>query len=276
MVNKNHQRLSMTRQCELLGINRSSLYYNPKGESEMNKNLKDEILKEYEKHPFLGVPRMYRWLRDTKGYQVNKKRIERLFKDLGLKAIFPKRNLSKPDKGHRKYPYLLHGLEITRPNHVWQTDISYILLPTGVMYLTAVIDVFSRRVLNWDVSNSMSAKWCKGVMEKAVGDFGKPKIVNTDQGSQYTSELFLSYLESIDVQISMDGKGRALDNIYIERLWRSVKYEDIYLKSYEDGLSLWQGLREYFKYYNYSRGHQALNYQPPASVYIDNKKQQVA
>ena len=266
----------MTRQCELLEINRSSLYYKPKDESELNKDLKKEILKEYEKHPFLGVPRMYHWLRNQKGYQVNKKRIERLFKELGLKAIFPKRNLSKSNQGHRKYPYLLRNLEIVRPNQVWQTDISYILLPTGVMYLTAIIDVFSRRVLHWDVSNSMSAKWCKQVMKKAVDNFGKPEIINTDQGSQYTSEIFLTYFEDLDVQISMDGKGRALDNIYIERLWRSVKYEDIYLKSYEDGLSLWQGLQDYFKYYNYQRGHQSLDYQTPDSVYVNYKKQQVA
>ncbi len=271
-MNKKHEKLSMSRQTELLHISRSTVYYKQKGESKLNKELKILIKSQYEKRPYYGVPRMLSWLQKDKGFSVNKKRIERLYQELNLKAVMPKRNLSKSEKAHEKYPYLLKDLEINRVMQVWQTDITYMPMRAGFMYLTAVIDVYSRCVVSWSVSNTMSADWCKSVMEKAIENYGKPEIVNTDQGSQYTSDIFINLLKNNNITISMDGKGRALDNIYIERLWKSVKYEDLFLKSYENGLDLYHGMREYFEFYNHERRHQSLDYETPA--YIHNKLKQ--
>ena len=272
MADKKHKQLSMVRQTELLNISRSTVYYSKKGESELNKELKILIKSQYDKHPYYGVPRMLAWLQKDKGYKVNKKRIERLYKELNLKAIIPKRNLTKSEKIHKKYPYLLKDLEIKRAMQVWQTDITYLPMCSGFMYLTAIIDVYSRCVVGWSVSNTMSAEWCKSVMENAINNYGTPKIVNTDQGSQYTSDVFVNYLKYNNITISMDGKGRALDNIYIERLWKSVKYEDLFLKSYENGLDLYYGLNEYFEFYNNERRHQSLGYETPADVYNNSKE----
>ena len=260
--------MSMSRQCKLLNINRTSIYYKPKGKSKLNQELKILIKKKFKRHPYYGVPRMHRWLQIDKGFSVNKKRIERLYKELNLRAIEAKKNLSKPIKEHKKYPYLLKDMIINRPGQVWQTDITYIPMNKGFMYLTAIIDVYSRMVVSWSVSNTMSAEWCKSVMEDAIIKYGKPEIVNTDQGSQYTSEIFICLLKEKNIKISMDGKGRALDNIYIERLWRSVKYEDLYLKSYNNGIELYRGIKEYFKFYNSERRHQSLNYFTPAEVFF--------
>ncbi len=263
--------MSISRQCKLLNINRTSIYYKPKGENKLNKELKILIKEKFNKHPYYRVPRMHRWLQIDKEFPVNKKRIERLYKELKLRAIEPKRNLSKSIKEHKKYPYLLKNMQINRCKQVWQTDITYIPMNKGFMYLTAIIDVYSRMVVSWSVSNTMSAEWCKSVMEDAIIKYGKPEIVNTDQGSQYTSEVFIDFLKENNVKISMDGKGRALDNIYIERLWRSVKYEDIYLKSYNNGMELYHGIKEYFKFYNSERRHQSLDYFTPAEVFFSFK-----
>ncbi len=273
MADKKNENLSMSRQTKLLNISRSTVYYKPKGESELDQELEVLIKAQYEKHPYYGVPRMLNWLRKDNEFLVNKKRIERLYKKMNLKAVMPKRNLSKTIKEHKKYPYLLRNLEINRAMQVWQTDITYIPMRSGFMYLTAIIDVFSRRVVGWSISNTMSAEWCKSVMEKAIENYGKPEIVNTDQGSQYTSEVFINLLINNNILISMDGKGRALDNIYIERLWKSVKYEDIFLKSYENGLDLYHGVREYFEFYNHERRHQSLDYEIPAKVFEKSIKE---
>jgi putative transposase len=248
------------------------VYYKRKKESSLNILLKQLIKEKYKNRPFYGVPRMYYWLRKDLGYEINKKRVERLYyKELELHAIMPKRNLSKANKEHEKYPYLLNDIEIEKVNQVWQTDITYVPMRKGFMYLTAIIDVFSRMVISWSVSNTMSSKWCKSVMEDAIEKYGKPEIVNTDQGSQYTSDEFIKYLKDNKIKISMDGKGRATDNIYIERLWRSVKYEDLYLRSYENGTELYHGVKEYFKFYNTERRHQNLDYSTPAEVFFSFK-----
>jgi len=230
--------------------------------------LKKLIKEKFEKHPFYGVPRMHRWLRTDKGFSVNKKRIERLYKELNLKALEPKKNLSKSVKEHKKYPYLLKDIKINKVGKVWQTDISYIPMRKGFMYLTAVIDVYSRYVLSWSVSNTMSSHWCKSVTQEAVRKYGKPEIINTDQGSQYTSDVFINFLKENNIKISQDGKGRALDNVYIERFWRSIKYEDLYLKAYENGTELYRGIKEYIKFYNTERRHQSLDYLTPAEVFF--------
>ena len=271
MICKNHKNLSVTRQCKLLKINRSSLYYKHKDESKLNRELKILILEEFNKHPFYGVPRMHVWLQKDKGLKINSKRIARLYKDLNLKAIMPKKNLSIPNKAHKKYPYLLKDITIDKPNKVWQTDITYIPMKKGFMYLTSVIDVFSRMVVSWSVSNTMSADWSRNVLKDAVSKHGKPEIVNTDQGSQYTSDIFINYLNAESIKISMDGKGRALDNIYIERLWRSIKYENLYLHSYKNGIELYHGIKKYFEFYNSERRHQSLAYSTPAEVFFSFK-----
>ena len=187
---------------------------------------------------------------------------------MGLEAVYRKPNTSLPNKEHTIYPYLLKGLKITRPNQVWATDITYIPMAKGFMYLIAIVDLYSRKVLTWSVSNTMEAEWCAEVLKQAINEFGKPEIFNTDQGSQFTSNIFTQVLKDNQVQISMDGKGRAIDNIFIERIWKSVKYEDIYLKSYKNGTDLQKGLEKYFDFYNRERFHQSLSYQTPDKVYL--------
>ena len=268
MVDKGYKNLSMSRQCKLLEINRSSIYYKAQEESELNQKLMLLIKEKFDKRPFFGVPRMFQWLRKDKGFIINEKRVERLYKKLGLKAITPKRNLSNPIKEHLKYPYLLNDITISKPGQVWQTDITYIPMKKGYMYLTAIIDVYSRMIVSWAISNTMSADWCKSTLEEAINKYGKPEIVNTDQGSQYTSEIYINFLKENEIQISMDGKGRALDNIFIERFWRSLKYENLYLYAYENGLELYKGINKYFNFYNYERRHQSLDYVTPAELFF--------
>jgi putative transposase len=261
----------MARQCKLLKISRRTAYYKARGESSFNKNLKKMILEEFNRHPFYGVPRMTAALRRN-GFAVNKKRIERLYKSLNIRAVMPSKNLTKSNKEHEKYPYLLRDMKIEKPNQVWQTDISYIPMAKGFMYVSAFIDVFSRRILSWSVSNTMTKELCAGLLKEAIGKYGKTDIVNTDQGSQYTSNIFINVLKSNSIKISMDGKGRALDNIYIERFWRSLKYEDLFLKSYENGLALHKGFKSYIDFYNAERVHQSLEYQTPDDVYFSTDK----
>jgi len=272
-VDQRHPELSITRQCKVLQIHRSGLYYKPVGETAFNLKLMRMIDEQHMLRPWYGVPRMTDWLRLDKGLNVNHKRIERLYRLLGIQAIGPKPNMSKPGKGHKIYPYLLRKLKINRPNHVWAMDITYIPVQGGYLYLVAVIDLYSRYVLNWSLSNTMTAEWCRDALNEAIERYGPPEIVNTDQGSQFTSEVFSEFVVTEkELKLSMDGKDRAIDNIFIERLWRSVKYEQVYVYPATDGLESYQGLRKYFDYYNNERRHSSLKKQTPVSVYQQELK----
>lgn len=256
---------SIRRQCRLAGIPRSSIYYESAHETEANLLLMRLIDEQYMLHPEFGYPRMTDWLRDE-GYAVNRKRVARLLRRMGLQAITPGPHTSKPAPGHRIYPYLLRNVDIEQVNQVWSTDITYIPMRYGFMYLAAVIDWYSRYVLSWELSNTLESLFCVDALKLALTK-GNPEIFNTDQGSQFTSEAFTGVLLGKDIAISMDGRGRALDNVFIERLWWTVKYEDIYPKSYSDGHALYHGLSRYFNYYNKERKHSALNKQTPFEVF---------
>lgn len=269
MISKGHSKLSISKQSKLLGVHRSGLYYKPKGESNLNLELMRLMDEHYTHHCFKGAERMYTWLTMDKGYRVNHKRIERLYYDvMGLRAVMPGRHTSKRNKAHKIYPYLLRNLKVERSNQVWATDITYIPMQKGFMYLTAIIDLHSRYVLNWSVSNTMDAQWCADVLEQAIALHGKPEIVNTDQGSQFTSEVFTDTVLSKDIKLSMDGKGRAIDNVFIERLWRSIKYESIYLNPPNSGIDLHKQCEWYFNYYNNERRHQGIDNQIPFKRYL--------
>jgi len=258
--------ISVRRQCALAGVARSSWYYQPRGESEENLLYMRLIDEQYLKTPFYGSPRMC-WVLRQKGYNVNEKRVSRLMKVMGLQAIYPKKNLSKAAPGHKIYPYLLRGLKIDCPNQVWSTDITYIRMLRGFLYLCAVIDWHSRAILSWRLSNTMDVDFCIETLEDALESGIKPEIFNTDQGSQFTSPKFTQILLDHKVQISMDGRGRALDNVFIERLWRDVKYEHVFLHEYENGADLYKGLEAYFHFRNKERPHEALGYKIPWDVY---------
>jgi len=221
---------------------------------------------EYTRHPFYGSRRMTKYLCGL-GHKINRKRVQRLMKILGLVGMAPGPNTSKAHPQHKVYPYLLRGVDITQPNHVWSTDITYIRLPRGFVYLVAIIDWYSRRVLSWRLSNTMDTSFCIDCLEEAIKTYGVPEIFNTDQGAQFTSNAFTDVLIKNGVSISMDGRGRALDNIFVERLWRTVKYEEIYLKQHDNVQSLLIGLTDYFVFYNQERRHQSLNYETPDMVY---------
>lgn len=265
LIEEQNLEIPISRQCELVGLARSSFYYEPVGESEENLLLMRLIDQQYTRTPFFGVPRMTVWLR-AEGYQVNHKRIRRLMQVMGLEAIYPKPRLSQANSGHKLYPYLLKGVAIERPNQVWCTDITYVPMAKGFVYLVAIMDWHSRYVLSWEISNSMDVSFCLSALERALA-LARPDIFNSDQGSQFTSREFTSRLEAAQVRISMDGRGRVFDNIFIERLWRSIKYEDIYLKEYLDVLSLIAGLEDYLEFYNRQRPHQGLGYRTPEAVY---------
>lgn len=271
MIDLQNHKLSVSDQCRLFSIHRSGLYYKPRGKSELNIHLMKIIDKEFFDKPFYGVRRMTHHLKHM-GYKVNRKRIERLYRLMDIRVIYPKKNLSKPGKGHKLYPYLLKGLTIDRPNQVWATDITWIPMKKGFMYLIAIIDLHSRYVVNWSVSNSMDAAWCSEVLTEAIEEHGTPEIFNTDQGSQFSSLLFTDVLKAYNIRISMDGKGRAIDNIFIERLWRSVKYEYAYLNPANGGLDLYHGMKKYMNFYNNQRPHQSLKYQVPGMVFKQQKK----
>jgi putative transposase len=269
MISKDHSKLSISKQSKLLGVHRSGLYYKPKGESNLNLELMRLMDGHYTHHCFKGAERMYTWLTMDKGYRVNHKRIERLYYDvMGLRAVMPGRHTSRRNKAHKIYPYLLRNLKVERSNQVWATDITYIPMQKGFMYLTAIIDLHSRYVLNWSVSNTMDAQWGADVLEQTITLHGKPEIVNTDQGSQFTSEVFTDTVLSKDIKLSMDGKGRAIDNVFIERLWRSVKYESIYLNPPNSGIDLYKQCEWYFNYYNNERRHQGIDNQIPFERYL--------
>jgi putative transposase len=257
--------LSVRRQCELLGLSRSSLYYEPGGEAAEDLRLMRRIDEQYTARPFYGSRRMTIWLNEQ-GEEVNRKRVQRLMRVMGLEAIYPKPRLSLAGKGHRTYPYLLRGVKVERRDQVWSTDITYVPMPSGFMYLAAVIDWFSRYVIGWRLSNTLDGSFCVEMLEDALRG-GKPEVFNTDQGVQFTASAFTGRLESAGVAVSMDGRGRALDNVFVERLWRSVKYEDIYIQGYDTVPALHRGLARYFAFYNDERPHQSLDYRTPAAVY---------
>ena len=270
MVDREDAEFSIRRQCELLGVSRASLYYQPVGESEENLRLMRRIDEQYTRTPFYGARRMRMWLRQQ-GYEVNRKRVARLMTWMGIEAVYPKRNLSQPAEGHRIYPYLLEGVAIERVNQVWSADITYIRLARGFVYLVAVMDWFSRFVLSWALSLTLELEFCRKAVKRALR-WGRPEIFNTDQGSQFTSEQFTGPLERRHIAVSMDGRGRALDNIFIERLWRSLKYEEVYLRDYALVPQARAGIGRYFHFYNYERPHQSLAYRTPAAVYLAGGK----
>jgi putative transposase len=262
--------LTICRQCELLELNRSSFYYEPAQETAENLALMKLIDQQYTKRPFLGSRRMALWLSEQ-GFAVNRKRVQRLMRLMGLEAVYPRPNLSAAAAGHKVFPYLLRGVAIERPDQVWSTDITYIPLLHGFMYLAAIIDWFSRYVIAWRLSNTLDGDFCLEMLEEALG-CARPEVFNTDQGAQFTAQAWTSRLLAAEVQVSMDGKGRCLDNVFVERLWRTVKYEDIYLKGYETVPPLLAGLGQYFPYYNTERRHQALGYRTPAEVYRGSRR----
>lgn len=257
--------MSVRRQCELLDFNRSSLHYEPTPESPENLELMRLIDKEYTAHPFYGSRKLVRWL-IGEGHEVNRKRVQRLMRLMGLEALYPKPKLSLSGRGHKVYPYLLRNVTIERVDQVWSTDITYVPLSSGFMYLAATIDWYSRYVLSWRLSNTLDGSFCQDMLEEALSR-GQPAVFNTDQGVQFTSSAWTSRLEEAGVSVSMDGRGRCLDNVFVERLWRSVKYEDVYLRGYESVCELDRGLRSYFRFYNEARFHQSLEYRTPAEVY---------
>lgn len=260
------EKLSIRCQCRLLDIHRSGIYYAPAKESEENLSIMRLLDERYLTKPTHGVLQMQDYLRDE-GYLVNHKRVRRLLRLMGLMAIYPKKNLSKLGQAEYIYPYLLRNLEVNRANQVWEIDITYVAMEKGFMYLTAIIDVYSRYVVGWGLSNSLEAQASLSVLEEAVQKHGKPEIVNSDQGAQFTCKEWVDYLKESDIKISMDGKGRALDNIYIERLWRTVKRDYVYLHPAQDGWELYQGIKGFFNEYNHRKRHQGIGRQIPFLVY---------
>ncbi len=266
MIDPGHPVLSIGRQCALLSISRSSFYYTPKGESEMNLDLMRRIDEQFLQTPFFGVRQMT-WHLKNGGHVVNEKRIRRLMRLMGLMPIYQKPNTSRPAKGHKIWPYLLRGLRVERPNQVWAADITYLPMRRGFLYLVAIMDWFTRKVLAWRISNTLEADFCVEALDEAVHTFGPPEIMNTDQGSQFTSFAWTDRLRRMSVRISMDGKGRFLDNIFVERLWRTLKYECVYLHAWETGSQARAGIRKWMAFYNQTRPHSALGGKPPAVVY---------
>jgi putative transposase len=263
------EKVSVVQQCALAGVSRATVYArrHPRPADEGDLLISGLIDEEYTRHPFYGSRKMVVFLEKV-GHIVNRKRVQRLMRGMGLAAMVPGPNTSRPHPEHKIYPYLLRGVAVVRPNHVWSTDITYIRLARGFVYLVAIIDWYSRRVLSWRISNTMEAAFCVDCLEDAIRTYGRPEIFNTDQGSQFTSAAFTSVLQREQITISMDGRGRAFDNIFVERLWRSIKYEDIYLKGYSTMVELTLGLADYFGFYNDQRPHQALGQKTPNDVYL--------
>lgn len=268
LLEKDHREIPVARQTELLGIARSTAYYRPIIDSEDDLYMKkiDEI---YTAWPYFGSRRI-RAILERRGYDIGRDRVCSLMRRMGIEAIYPKHRTTFPNAQHRKYPYLLKGLTICHPNHVWSTDITYIRLKHGFIYLMAILDWYSRYVLSFRISITLEDEFCIEALEESL-EKTIPEIFNSDQGSQFTGNAFTGVLESNKVQISMDGKGRAYDNIFTERLWRSVKYEEVYLKNYQSPLEAYESLKKYFYFYNHERPHQSLDYQTPAEVYFKSK-----
>jgi putative transposase len=271
LVDPKHLQLSLQRQCQILGVSRSSYYYQPKEISEEELKLLRLLDEQYTKTPFYGSRKMTIYLRSI-GYEINRKRVIRLMGQLGLQTIYPKKRTTIANREHQVYPYLLRGLSIERANQVWCTDITYLPVGKGHFYLVAIMDWFSRRVLSWGISNTMDVYFCKSALSEALLIYGTPEIFNSDQGSQFTSNEFTECLKQFQIKISMDGRGRCYDNIFIERLWRSLKYELIYLHSFDNGKHLTDEVKKWFNWYNQERLHQALDYQTPDEVYWQSLK----
>lgn len=267
--------LAKTRRCALLDVSRSSAYYRPEPFSEEDLALMRLIDEIHLQYPFYGSRRMRDELED-RGHPVNRKRVQRLMRLMDLRALYPRRRTSQPGHGHKIYPYLLRDLPVERANQAWASDICYIPMAKGFMYLVAIMDWHSRRVLSWRVSNTLDTDFCIEALEEALQRYGTPEIFNTDQGCQFTSEAFTGVLKDHGVQISMDGKGRWVDNVFVERLWRSVKYEDVYLRAYETPTELRAGLGRYFEFYNTSRRHSALDRRTPDAVYFEQVRRELA
>jgi len=266
MIDPAYQGLSIFKQCRLLNINRSTYYYKKRPIKPVDLKLMELIDKQYLKTPTWGSRSMRNYLRRL-GYKVNRKRIQRLMRLMGLEAIYPKKKTSRPHPDHKVYPYLLRNMNIDHPNQVWAADITYIPMARGFMYLVAVMDWYSRKVLSWRLSNTLDTEFCVDALEDAINRFGSPDIFNTDQGAQFTSKSFTDVLKRHNINISMDGRGRAQDNIFIERLWWTVKHHYIYLHTFDNGTQLRKGLREWFEHYNHERSHQALDNMTPDEVY---------
>jgi len=259
--------MSLRKQCDLLGLNRAGLYYRRRPESVYNLELMRLIDEEFTRHPEKGVPSMTAWLRDDADKPCNPKRVRRLMRQMGLEPVYPKPNTSRPNKQHRIYPYLLKDLTVDRPDQVWCSDITYIRLRRGFCYLSVVMDWYSRAVLSWRLSNTLDSDFCVEALREALDKYPAPEIFNSDQGAQYTSGDFIGVLKERRINISMDGRGRALDNIFVERLWRTVKYQNIYIRGYETLPEVQAGLTAYFPYYNRHRHHQSLKYRKPWDIY---------
>lgn len=265
-INKTESVLPISIQADLLGISRSSLYYHPKLVDLTTLAIMNSIDELYTKRPFYGSRRM------AKDLGINRKQAQRLMREMGIETIYQKPNLSKPCPDHRIYPYLLRGVTAMHPNHIWGTDITYIRMRHGFLYLTAYLDWFSRFVLSWRLSTSLEIEFCLEAAEEALMRYGNPEIENSDQGSHYTSEQHIELFNAKGTKISMDGRGRAMDNIFTERLWRSVKYEEVYLKDYATVLEAKENIKNYFQFYNYERKHQSLNYKTPAEIYFGKEE----
>jgi putative transposase len=273
-VDRQYPSLSVKRQCQLLGISRSGLYYKPLGMAEKDLTLMKLIDRQYLATPFYGARKIAAWLK-SQGYIANRKRVRRLMHIMGLRAIYRRPRTSRPAPRNKIFPYLLNGLKITRPNQVWAADITYIPLARGFLYLVVILDWYSRYVLAWRLSNTLEPDFCVEALAEALRK-GRPEIFNTDQGSQFTAEQFIGLLEAQGVKISMDGKGRYADNLFIERLWRTVKYEEVYLKAYQDGREARAEIGRYFSFYNSERPHQALGYKTPAEVWCSNSVETIS
>ncbi len=258
--------LPVTRQCQLLSLNRSTVYYRPKAASEEDLRLMRRIDEMHLKRPFYGSRRIRDWLWEE-GNDINRKRVQRLMRQMGITALYPKKGTSRPGKGHKIYPYLLRGLEVNRPNQVFCSDITYIPMAKGFVYLVVIMDWYSRRVLSWRLSNTMDSSFCVDALEEAISRYGAPEIFNTDQGAQFTSEAFTDVLKAAGTKISMDGKGCWVDNVFVERLWRSVKYEEVYLRAYQSVTEARTRIGSYLRFYNAERKHQGLGMTPDQAYF---------
>ena len=267
MIDPDHKKLSLSRQCQMVDVSRSSVYYKPKPVNPDDLKLMRLIDEQYMKTPSWGSRSMRNFLRRQLGRKINRKRVQRLMRLMGLEAIYPKPRTSRPHPEHKVYPYLLRNMTIDRPNQVWAADITYIPMRRGFMYLVAVMDWHSRKVLSFKLSNTLDADFCVEALQEALDRYGPPQIFNTDQGAQFTSQAFTDTLKDNGVAISMDGKGRVQDNIFIERLWWTVKHQYLYLYAFDNGIELRTGLRQWFDLYNSQRSHQALNDMTPDEVY---------
>lgn len=270
MIEPNHNKLTIIQQCKLLGISRSTYYYQPTAISEQELKIMAIIDETYTMHPYYGMRRMAKYLQ-AQGFSVGRKAVRRYYQIMGLEAVYPKMNLSKRNQAHKIYPYLLKDLEVTYSNQVWCSDITYIRLQQGFVYLVAIMDWHSRYILSWRVSISLESTFCVEALEEAIEQYGIPKIFNTDQGVQFTSEQFICILKKYNIQISMDGKGRALDNVFIERFWRSLKQEKIYRIILTIVKEAKAAIKEYIDFYNHERMHQALGYRTPSLMYYKQK-----